>query len=131
MLGYILRRILFAIPIALGVSIVCFSLVYLAPGDPLQTVLPPDATAETIAIVKHAYGFDRPIPVQYVIWLWHVLHGDFGRSIATQRPVTLEVFGSSPTRRCWRCSRCRYRSSWAARWASSPAASRAVGSTAV
>ena len=94
MLGYIARRILFAIPIALGVSIVCFSLVYLAPGDPLQTVLPPDATAETIAIVKHAYGFDRPIPVQYVIWLWHVLHGDFGRSIATQRPVTLEVMGS-------------------------------------
>ena len=94
MIGYIFRRILFAIPIALGVSVVCFSLVYLAPGDPLQTVLPPDATAETIAIVKHAYGFDRPIPVQYVIWLWHVLHGDFGRSIATQRPVTLEVFGS-------------------------------------
>ena len=94
MLGYVFRRILFAIPIAIGVSVVCFSLVYLAPGDPLQTVLPPDATAETIAIVKHAYGFDRPIPVQYVIWLWHVLHGDFGRSIATQRPVTLEVFGS-------------------------------------
>jgi peptide/nickel transport system permease protein len=94
MLGYIIRRILFAIPIAIGVSIVCFSLVYLAPGDPLQTVLPPDATADTIAIVKHAYGFDRPVPVQYVIWLWHVLQGDFGRSIATQRPVTLEVFGS-------------------------------------
>ncbi len=92
--GYILRRILFAIPIALGVSIVCFSLVYLAPGDPLQTILPPDATAETIAIVKHAYGFDRPIPVQYGLWLWHVLHGDFGQSIATRRPVTLEVFGS-------------------------------------
>ena len=91
---YILRRVLFAIPIALGVSVVCFSLVYLAPGDPLQTVLPPDATAETIAIVKHAYGFDRPIPVQYAIWLWNVLHGDFGRSIATQRAVTLEVFGS-------------------------------------
>ncbi len=94
MLGYVIRRILFAVPIALGVSAVCFSLVYLAPGDPLQTVLPPDATAETIAIVKHAYGFDRPIPVQYAIWLWHVLHGDFGRSIATQRAVTLEVFGS-------------------------------------
>jgi len=94
MLGYVVRRILFAVPIAVGVSIVCFSLVYLAPGDPLQTVLPPDATAETIAVVKHAYGFDRPVPVQYVIWLWHVLQGDFGRSIATQRPVTLEVFGS-------------------------------------
>ena len=94
MVNYILRRILYAIPIALGVSVVCFSLVYLAPGDPLQTVLPPDATAETIAIVKHAYGFDRPIPVQYAIWLWHVLHGDFGRSIATQRAVTLEVSGA-------------------------------------
>jgi peptide/nickel transport system permease protein len=42
---YVLRRILYAIPIAFGVSIVCFSLVYLAPGDPLQTVVPPDATA--------------------------------------------------------------------------------------
>jgi len=94
MLGYIVRRLLFAIPIALGVSVVCFSLVYLAPGDPLQTILPTDATAETIAAVKHAYGFDRPIPVQYAIWLWHVLQGDFGRSIASQRPVTLEVFGS-------------------------------------
>jgi peptide/nickel transport system permease protein len=94
MLGYIIRRIFFAVPIAIGVSIVCFSLVYLAPGDPLQTVLPPDATADTIAIVKHAYGFDRPVPVQYAIWLWHVVQGDFGRSIATQRPVTLEVFGS-------------------------------------
>ncbi len=91
MTRYILRRFLYAIPIALGVSIVCFSLVYIAPGDPLQTVMPPDATAETIAIVKHAYGFDKPIPVQYVIWLGHVLTGDFGMSISTRRPVILEV----------------------------------------
>ncbi len=49
MLGYIARRILFAIPIAFGVSVVCFSLVYLAPGDPLQTILPSDATAEMVA----------------------------------------------------------------------------------
>jgi peptide/nickel transport system permease protein len=91
MIFYILRRILYAIPIAFGVSIVCFSLVYIAPGDPLQTVMPPDATAETIAIVKHAYGFDKPIPVQYLIWAGHVLTGDFGMSIATRRPVILEV----------------------------------------
>jgi peptide/nickel transport system permease protein len=89
--SYILRRILYAIPIAFGVSVVCFSLVYLAPGDPLQTILPPDATAETIAVVKHAYGFDRPLPVQFVLWLVHVLHGDFGQSVATRRPVILEV----------------------------------------
>ena len=88
---YILRRILYAIPIAFGVSVVCFSLVYIAPGDPLQTVLPPDATAETIAIVKHAYGFDKPLPIQFLIWLGRVLTGDFGVSIATRRPVFLEV----------------------------------------
>jgi peptide/nickel transport system permease protein len=91
---YILRRILYALPIAFGVSVVCFSLVYLAPGDPLQTVLPPDATAETIAIVKKAYGFDKPLPVQFLIWLGKVVTGDFGMSIATRRPVILEVTGA-------------------------------------
>ncbi len=91
MIRYILRRILYSIPIAFGVSVVCFALVYIAPGDPLETVLPPDATAETIAIVKHAYGFDRPLPMQYLIWLGHVVTGNFGTSIATGRPVFLEV----------------------------------------
>jgi peptide/nickel transport system permease protein len=94
MTGYLLRRILYAIPIAFGVSVVCFSLVYIAPGDPLQTVLPPDATAATIDLVKHIYGFDKPIPVQYFIWLGHVLTGNFGTSIANGRPVILEVAGS-------------------------------------
>jgi peptide/nickel transport system permease protein len=91
MIFYILRRVAYAIPIAFGVSVVCFSLVYIAPGDPLQTVMPPDATAETIEIVKHAYGFDKPIPMQFLIWLGHVLTGDFGMSISTRRPVILEV----------------------------------------
>ena len=94
MLGYIARRILLAIPIAFGVSVVCFSLVYLAPGDPLQTILPSDATQEMVAQIKHAYGFDRPLPVQYLLWLGHVLTGDFGASIATRRPVILEVTGA-------------------------------------
>ena len=84
---YIIRRLLYAIPIALGVSIVCFALVYIAPGDPLQTILPEDASEETIAMVKKAYGFDKPIAVQYGIWLGKVLTGDFGMSIATGRPV--------------------------------------------
>src|ERR1700751_5315619 len=91
---YILRRILYAIPIAFGVSVVCFSLVYLAPGDPLQTILPSDATQEMVAQIKHAYGLDRPLPVQYLLWLAHVVTGDFGTSIATRRPVILEVTGA-------------------------------------
>ncbi len=92
MTAYIIRRLLYAIPIAFGVSIVCFALVYIAPGDPLQTILPEDASEETIAMVKKAYGFDKPIPVQYAIWLGKVLTGDFGMSIATGRPVTDEIF---------------------------------------
>src|ERR1700740_114026 len=91
MIFYTLRRILYAIPIALDVGVVCFSLVYIAPGAPLQTVMPPDATAETIAIVKHAYGFDKPLPMQFLIWLGRVVTGDFGVSISTRRPVILEV----------------------------------------
>ncbi len=94
MLGIVLRRLIYAIPIALGVSIVCFSLVYLAPGDPLQTILPADASAEAIAQIKHEYGFDRPIPVQFLYWLGHVVRGDFGVSISTRRPVVDEVMGS-------------------------------------
>ena len=72
----------------------CFSLVYLAPGDPLQTILPSDASADTIAMVKAAYGFDKPIPVQFLKWLGHVLTGDFGESSPTRRPVILEVSGA-------------------------------------
>jgi peptide/nickel transport system permease protein len=94
MLAILFRRILYAVPIAFGVSVVCFSLVYLAPGDPLQTVLPADATADVIALVKHEYGFDRPIPVQFGLWLLHVTQGDFGVSIASRRPVINEVLGS-------------------------------------
>jgi peptide/nickel transport system permease protein len=94
MLAYIVRRFLYAIPIALGVSVVCFSLVYLAPGDPLQTILPADATAETIEIIKKEYGFDKPIPVQFGLWLTRVVQGDFGVSISSRRPVVQEVLGS-------------------------------------
>ena len=94
MIRYVGRRLLYALPIAFGVSLVCFSLVYLAPGDPLQTILPSDASAETIALVKAAYGFDQPIPIQFLKWLGRVLIGDFGQSIATRRPVVLEVTGA-------------------------------------
>ena len=90
----ILWRLLYALPIAFGVSLVCFMLVYLAPGDPLQTVLPPDATAEQMEIVRRAYGFDKPLPVQFANWVWRAAHADFGLSVATRRPVAQEVGGA-------------------------------------
>ena len=91
MLLYILKRLVAVTPVAFGVSVVCFLLVHLAPGDPLSAVLPADATQATIDEMRAAYGFDKPLPVQYFIWLWHVLHGDLGTSIATGRPVLGEV----------------------------------------
>lgn len=91
MLRYGLKRLAYVLPVVLGVSIVCFLLVHIAPGDPLTAIMPIDATAEQQAAMRAAYGFDRPLPVQYGIWLWKVLHGDLGSSIATGRPVASEV----------------------------------------
>ncbi len=65
-------------PIAVGVSIVCFALIHLAPGDPLSAVIPEGASREAVAQIKQAYGFDRPLPIQYAMWLGRVLQVDFG-----------------------------------------------------
>jgi peptide/nickel transport system permease protein len=88
---YAARRIMLAIPIAIGVTIFCFCLVYLAPGDPVQNLLPPDASQADVAYLKQVYGLDRPLPVQYVRWLERALAGDLGKSIQTNRPVLSEV----------------------------------------
>jgi peptide/nickel transport system permease protein len=88
---YIARRIVLVIPIALGVSIVCFALVYLAPGDPIQSMMPADASKADIEMIKRAYGFDKPIPVQYLNWLMRALSGDLGISLQTHQPVFGEV----------------------------------------
>ena len=94
MFAYILKRLLYAIPIALSVTIFSFLLVYLAPGDPLNAIAPSDAPAEVIAALKVAYGLDKPIPVQYGLWLWRALHGDLGASIASGRSVLTEVMSA-------------------------------------
>ena len=54
-------------------------------------MLPPDASAQLQAEMRTLYGFDRPLPVQFALWLWRALHGDLGSSIATGRPVIEEV----------------------------------------
>jgi peptide/nickel transport system permease protein len=92
MFAYALMRLIYVIPVALGVSVVCFLLVHLAPGDPLIAVLPPDASAQLQAEMRTLYGFDRPLPVQFGMWFWRALHGDLGTSIATGRAVSEEVW---------------------------------------
>jgi peptide/nickel transport system permease protein len=89
--GYLLRRLLYTLPIMGGVALVCFALVHLAPGDPLVSVLPPDASAELQERLRELYGFNRSYPEQFFTWVWRALQGDLGMSIASGRPVADEV----------------------------------------
>lgn len=88
---YFIHRVFYAIPIAIGVSLLCFLLVHIGPGDPLYAILPADASKEVEEQLRAQYGLDRPLPVQFGMWLWRAIHGDLGISIATQRPVLFEV----------------------------------------
>jgi len=94
MILFILKRVLYTLPITFAVSIVCFLLVHLAPGDPVSAFLPPQASAEVIAAVTHELGLDRPLPIQFLHWLSRVVVGDFGVSIANGRDVFDEVIGA-------------------------------------
>ncbi|MEH2549195.1 peptide/nickel transport system permease protein [Bradyrhizobium sp. AZCC 2262] len=88
---YTLRRILMTVPILFGVTIICFALVHIAPGDPIQNLLPPDATEADAARMRSFYGLDRPVPIQYLVWLGNVLRGDFGFSISNNSAVLGEI----------------------------------------
>ncbi|MFC4949122.1 ABC transporter permease [Pseudonocardia sp. GCM10023141] len=92
MLGYIGRRLLFAIPILLGVSLVIFITIKIIPGDPIASLLGPTGTPEARAVLTARLGLDQPLPVQYLAWLGHTVVGDFGTSIARRSNVTPMVF---------------------------------------
>ncbi|HTR83146.1 MAG TPA: ABC transporter permease [Reyranella sp.] len=91
MLLYALRRLIYLVPVAFGVSLLVFALVHLAPGDAISAIVPPDAPQEVVDKIRQYYGFDKPLPVQYFRWLVVTLSGDFGTSIGTGRPVAEEV----------------------------------------
>lgn len=91
MLIFIAKRVLYTLPIMLGVAFVCFLLVHIAPGDPLISVLPPDSTEQLKQQMMQLYGFDRPYHEQFLRWLSRALQGDLGTSIRTSRPVVDEV----------------------------------------
>jgi peptide/nickel transport system permease protein len=91
MLSFLLRRLIYTLPIMVGVALVCFSLVHLAPGDPLMAILPPDASQDLRDQLMELYGFNRSYPEQFFHWVARAVQGDLGTSIATNRPVTDEV----------------------------------------
>lgn len=85
MLKVITRRLLFAIPLLWVVATLSFFLVSFIPGDAAQTILGESATEADVQQLRHQLGLDKPLFVQYVLWLGQMLRGDFGKSIITQQ----------------------------------------------
>jgi peptide/nickel transport system permease protein len=80
----------------LGVAVVVFIIVRVAPGDPIAMMIGPGASDKDIADLRALYGLDKSIPAQFFIWLGHVARGDFGTSISLRQSVTEVVFGRLP-----------------------------------
>jgi peptide/nickel transport system permease protein len=98
MTRYIAQRVLSLIPVLLGVTLLVFLVMQLAPGDPAQIMLGPKATETSLTQLRHELGLDQPLHVQYARWLGRVLRGDWGRSIQLKRevlPFTLNRFQNS------------------------------------
>ncbi|HVI84815.1 MAG TPA: ABC transporter permease [bacterium] len=87
MTGYVLRRLLLALPVLLGVSVLVFLILHLTPGNPALAVAGPDAPPEVVREVERALGLDQPVYVQYARYLARIARGDFGRSIRSREPV--------------------------------------------
>ena len=91
MFRYILKRLLLAIPLLLGIATITFFIVHLAPGDPMDMYLEPrfrrQMDPEVIDLIREKYGLDQPVHVQYVKWLGNLATGDLGESFRYRRPV--------------------------------------------
>ena len=92
MLSYIVRRLLIAAPVLWGVTVICFAVINLAPGSPLDMIVDPNISAADIAARKEALGLNAPLYVQYFHWLENLLQGNLGYSMTTYRPVA-EMIG--------------------------------------
>ena len=92
---YILRRLGISIPVLIGVTLLIFIFISVAPGDPVSSMIDPtlgDFTAERMAQARADLGLDKPLPVRYVLWLKEILHGNLGYSMITRKPV-IEMVG--------------------------------------
>lgn len=87
MLSYLIRRVLMLVPVFLAVSVVIFSILHFIPGDPIDNLLKVGSSPQARAEMEARYGLDRPLPVQYGLWLGKVVQGDLGTAIVARRPV--------------------------------------------
>jgi peptide/nickel transport system permease protein/oligopeptide transport system permease protein len=90
-IAFIIRRLMLSIPTLIGVMIVVFLLLYVAPGDPVQDMVGERADAETIARLRKELHLDEPLPKQFVMYAGGVLKGDLGNSYITQRPIIRDI----------------------------------------
>jgi peptide/nickel transport system permease protein/oligopeptide transport system permease protein len=90
-IAFIVRRLMLSIPTLIGVMIVVFLLLYVAPGDPVQDMVGERADAETIARLRKELHLDEPLPKQFVLYAGGVLRGDLGNSYITQRPIIRDI----------------------------------------
>lgn len=88
MVTYLIKRLLFAIPVLLVTAILVFSALHLAGGDPVMLLVPANAPQETREAVRAKLGLDQPLPIQFVKYMSNVLQGDLGRSILSRREVS-------------------------------------------
>ena len=91
---YILKRLLQLVPLLIGISLITFFIIHLAPGDPTAMFASPDIKPVELARLRSNWGLDKPVIVQYFVWLGNVLRGDFGTSFVSGRPVLSEIFES-------------------------------------
>lgn len=84
---YTLKRLIHMVPVLFMVSVVVFLIIHLIPGDPAEIMAGTNATAEQVAALRHQYGLDRPLWVQYFVWLGNVFAGNLGHSILNGFPV--------------------------------------------
>jgi peptide/nickel transport system permease protein len=96
LLRFLTRRLLGTVPVLVILSIGVFLMLHLTPGDPVQIMLGQDATPSAIAALRAELGLDQPLPIQYVRWMANVVHGDLGRSIRTNQPVTEAIVSRLP-----------------------------------
>jgi glutathione transport system permease protein len=91
MTQYLVKRLLGLLPTLLLVALLVFLFVHLLPGDPARLAAGPDATPQTVELVRKDLGLDRPLPQQFVRFIGGALHLDFGKSLRTRRPVSTEI----------------------------------------
>jgi peptide/nickel transport system permease protein len=91
MLRFVVRRLLLLIPILFGLSILVFAWIHALPGSPAESLLGEHSTPQAVAQIRHQYGLDKPVYVQYWAYLKTILSGNLGTSIATTRTVTYEL----------------------------------------